>query len=286
MNNVNFWENSYSKLKQGVFNFMNETNFKRFVMIIKSTGFIDSKMIRSQNTLNFAYIVYLKLRAKETDQGLIETYVRKWFVYSILTGRYSGSPESMFDFDIKQIENKTFGEYLKEKEDGELSDAFWNVNLVQRLDTSVASSPFFNVYLASQVKNNDRGFLSKEISVNNLILHRGDIHHIFPRNYLKKAGLTRSKYNQIANYVYMQQEVNIKVGNKAPNIYFEEVKDQCEGGALKYGAISDRNDLKNNLDENCIPESIFEMTIDNYQDFLNQRRRLMAKKIKEYYYSL
>lgn len=279
-------ENSYSKLKQGVFNFMNETNFKRFVMIIKSTGFIDSKMIRSQNTLNFAYIVYLKLRAKETDQGLIETYVRKWFVYSILTGRYSGSPESMFDFDIKQIENKTFGEYLKEKEDGELSDAFWNVNLVQRLDTSVASSPFFNVYLASQVKNNDRGFLSKEISVNNLILHRGDIHHIFPRNYLKKAGLTRSKYNQIANYVYMQQEVNIKVGNKAPNIYFEEVKGQCEGGALKYGAISDRNDLKNNLDENCIPESIFEMTIDNYQDFLNQRRRLMAKKIKEYYYSL
>ena len=279
-------ENSYSKLKQGVFNFMNETNFKRFVMIIKSTGFIDSKMIRSQNTLNFAYIVYLKLRAKETDQGLIETYVRKWFVYSILTGRYSGSPESMFDFDIKQIENKTFGEYLKEKEDGELSDAFWNVNLVQRLDTSVASSPFFNVYLASQVKNNDRGFLSKEISVNNLILHRGDIHHIFPRNYLKKAGLTRSKYNQIANYVYMQQEVNIKVGNKAPNIYFEEVKDQCEGGALKYGAISDRNDLKNNLDENCIPDSIFEMTIDNYQDFLNLRRRLMAKKIKEYYYSL
>lgn len=279
-------ENSYSKLKQGVFNFMNETNFKRFVMIIKSTGFINSKMIRSQNALNFAYIVYLKLRAKETDQGLIETYVRKWFVYSILTGRYSGSPESMFDFDIKQIENKTFGEYLKEKEDGELSDAFWNVNLVQRLDTSLASSPFFNVYLASQVKNNDRGFLSKEISVNNLIQHRGDIHHIFPRNYLKKAGLTRSKYNQIANYVYMQQEVNIKIGNKAPNIYFGEVKDQCGGGSLKYGAISHPNDLKNNLDENCIPESIFEMTIDNYQDFLNQRRRLMAKKIKEYYYSL
>ena len=279
-------ENSYSKLKQGVFNFMNETNFKRFVMIIKSTGFIDSKMIRSQNALNFAYIIYLKLRAKETDQGLIETYVRKWFVYSILTGRYSGSPESMFDFDIKQIENKTFGEYLKEKEDGELSDAFWNVNLVQRLDTSVSSSPFFNVYLASQVKNNDRGFLSKEISVNNLIQHRGDIHHIFPRNYLKKAGLTRSKYNQIANYVYMQQEVNIKVGNKAPNIYFGELKDQCEGGHLKYGAILDRNDLKKNLDENCIPDSIFEMTIDNYQDFLSQRRRLMAKKIKEYYYSL
>ncbi len=279
-------EESFRKLKDGVFNFMNETNFKRFVMIIKSAGFVNTKMIRSQNALNFAYIVYLKLRARGIDQGLIETYVRKWFVYSVITGRYSGSPESMFDFDIKQIENKTFDQYLQEKEDGELSDAFWDVNLVQRLDTSVASSPFFNVFLASQVKDNDRGFLSKEISVNNLIMHRGDIHHIFPKNYLKKAGLTRSKYNQIANYVYMQQEVNIKVGNKAPETYFSEVLEQCHSGELKYGAIATKEELSKNLKENCIPESVFSMTIENYQEFLMARRKLMAKKIKAYYYSL
>jgi len=279
-------EKSFKKLKDGVFNFMNETNFKRFVMIIKSAGFIDTKMIRSQNALNFAYIAYLKLRAKGTDQGLIEIYVRKWFVYSILTGRYSGSPESMFDFDIKQIESKTFDQYLQEKEDGELSDAFWDVNLVQRLDTSVASSPFFNVFLAAQVKNKDRGFLSKEISVNNLIMHRGDIHHIFPKNYLKKAGLTRSRYNQIANYVYMQQEVNIQVGNKAPEVYFSEILEQCRTGEFKYGAISNKNELSKNLEENCIPESVFTMTIENYQDFLIERRKLIAKKIKDYYYSL
>lgn len=279
-------EESFRKLKEGVFNFMNETHFKRFVMIIKSAGFVDTRMIRSQNAINFAYIVYLKLRAKGTDPGLIETYVRKWFVYSILTGRYSGSPESMFDFDIKQIENKTFDQYLQEKEDGELSDAFWNVNLVQRLDTSVASSPFFNVFLASQVKNNDRGFLSKEISVNNLIMHRGDIHHIFPRNYLKKAGLSRGRYNQIANYVYMQQEVNIQVGNKAPDIYFAEVLEQCHSGELKYGAIKDIHDLHENLKQNCIPQSVFTMTIEDYQEFLGERRKLMAQKIKEYYYSL
>lgn len=279
-------EESFNKLKSGVFHFMNETNFKRFVMIIKSAGFVDSRMIRSQNALNFAYIIYLTLRAKGTDAGLTETYVRKWFVYSILTGRYSGSPESMFDFDIKQIDNKTFDQYLQEKEDGELSDAFWDVNLVQRLDTSVSSSPFFNVFLAAQVKANDRGFLSKEISVNNLILHRGDIHHIFPRNYLKKAGLTRRRYNQIANYVYMQQEVNIQVGNKAPEMYFSEVLEQCHSGELKYGAITDIHDLHENLNQNCIPQSVFTMTIENYQDFLEERRKLMAQKIKDYYYSL
>ncbi|MRX62594.1 GmrSD restriction endonuclease domain-containing protein [Maribacter luteus] len=279
-------EASFKKLSDGVYHFMNETNFKRFVMIIKSAGFISSKMIRSQNAINFAYIVYLKLKAQGESPANIETYVRRWYVYSVLTGRYSGSPESTFDFDIRQIELKSFQDYLQEKEDGELSEAFWNASLVQSLNTSVTSSPYFHVYLASQVRANDKGFLSKEITVGDLITYRGDIHHIFPRNYLKKAGLTRGKYNQIANYVYMQQEVNIQVGAKAPEVYFGEILEQCKGGALKYGGINELDELKTNLGQNCISETIFSMDIDNYEDFLQLRRKLMANKMKEYYFSL
>ena len=96
-------EQSFEKLKLGVMNFMNETNFKRFLMIIKSAGFISPKLIRSQNALNFAYILYLKLRELGVNSVAIESYVKRWFVFSVLTGRYSGSPESVFDFDIKQI---------------------------------------------------------------------------------------------------------------------------------------------------------------------------------------
>jgi hypothetical protein len=277
---------SFAKLSQGVLNFMNETNFKRFLMIIKSAGFINPKMIRSQNVINFAYIVYLKLRAQGENPAKIETYVRKWFVLSMLTGRYSSSPESMFDLDIRQIESRSFGDYLKDKEDAELSEAFWSAGLVQNLNTSVSSSPYFNVFLASQVKGTDKGFLSKEITVGDLITFRGDIHHIFPKNYLKKKGLDRGKYNQIANYVYMQQEVNIQVGDKAPEIYFEQVLEQCHTKELKYGGINNLSDLHKNLDENCIPQSIFTMTIDNYEEFLVARRKLMAEKIKNYYFSL
>jgi hypothetical protein len=84
----------------------------------------------------------------------------------------------------------------------------------------------------------------------------------------------------------MQQEVNIKVGNKAPETYFSEVLNQCHTGELKYGAIATRKELSKNLEENCIPESVFTMTIENYQEFLMERRKLIAKKIKAYYYSL
>jgi hypothetical protein len=52
-------EESFKKLNEGIFNFMNETNFKNFVMILRSAGFVESSMIRSQNTINFAYIILL-----------------------------------------------------------------------------------------------------------------------------------------------------------------------------------------------------------------------------------
>lgn len=279
-------EASFATLKTGVNNFINETNFKRFLMIIKSAGFISPRLIRSQNAINFAYIVYLKLKELGVNSVAIESYVRRWLVYSILTGRYSGSPESAFDFDIKQISQKPFDEYLKEKEEGELSDAFWNASLPQSLDTSVASSPYFHVFLASQVKANDRGFLSKDVLVSDLISLRGDIHHLFPKDYLKKNGLDRRQYNQIANYVYMQSEINIKVGNKPPKDYFEVVKTQMLNGNQQVSGLSNELQLFDNLKMNCVPTEIQEMSIDDYNDFLTLRRKLMATKIKEYYHSL
>lgn len=279
-------EQSFAMLRTGVNDFINETNFKRFLMIIKSAGFISPKLIRSQNAINFAYIVYLKLRVLGVNSVLIESYVRRWFVFSVLTGRYSGSPESLFDFDIKQISQRPFDEYLKEKEEGELSDAFWYASLPQSLDTSVASSPYFHVFLASQVKANDRGFLSKDVSVSDLISLRGDIHHLFPKDYLKKKGFERGKYNQIANYVYMQSEINIKVGNKPPKDYFRLIIDKILNNDNLVTGIETEQDLHENLKMNCVPSEIINMDIDNYSEFLELRRKLMSQKIKDYYFGL
>jgi hypothetical protein len=279
-------EKSFETLKAGVTKFINETNFKRFLMIIKSAGFISPKLIRSQNAINFAYILYLKLKELNINAVSIEHYVRRWFVFSILTGRYSGSPESLFDFDIKQISQRPFDEYLKEKEEGELSDAFWNASLPQSLDTSVASSPYFHVFLASQVKANDKGFLSADVLVSDLISLRGDIHHLFPKDYLKRHGLDRSKYNQIANYVYMQSEINIKVGNKPPKEYLEVIKSQMLTGNQLVSGISNGQQLLANLKMNGVPLEIQQMNVDDYHDFLILRRKLMATKIRDYYHAL
>jgi hypothetical protein len=277
---------TYNRMKSSVMNFMNESHYKKFLMIIRSTGFIIPDMIRSQNSLNFSYIIYLKLRADNVPQAEIGRYVSRWFIFSILTSRYGGSPESTFDYDIKQIANKPFKEYLESVENAELSDAFWTFGLVQRLETSAANSPFLNLFFASLVKSNDKGFLSRDISVQSLIELRGDIHHLFPRDYMKKNERLRAEYNQLANFVLMQQEINIGIGNKSPEIYFNEIKQQCLGGSKKYGAIESVEELHDNLRSHCIPESIFSMNVNHYEDFLKERRSLIAQKIKNYYFKL
>ncbi len=280
-------EDSFNKLRKGVEAFVNEINFKRYLMIIESAGIVDSSLVRSKNVLNFGYILYLSLKDRGLNANKIESIVRRWIVLSMLTGRYSGSPESVIDYDIKRFTEQDPEEFLKNTEAGELSDAFWNTVLVTRLDTSVSSSPYFLVFLMAQVKKGARGFLSKQITVQSLIEQRGDIHHIFPKKYLQKNGVeNRKDYNQIANYAYTQSEINIKIKDHAPYDYMANMRQQIAGVENYYGGITDVDDLQANLTENCIPDGFMEMDVSDYKVFLYQRRKLMAQYIREYYEGL
>ena len=275
-------EDSFNKLKDGMMDFMNKSNFQNFVMIIHSAGFIDLSLIGSQNSLNFAYIIYLALRDAKYPAPDIQKAVRRWFVMSMLRERYSGSPESQFDSDIRQITAQGFERYSEAVMNSELSDAFWDNFIPQEMKTSSIANPSFRVFQAAQVKMNDKGFLSKDITVNDLVLLKGDLHHIYPKEFLKTSGMTKGSYNQIANYVIAQSEINIAIGDKDPAIYFKELVNQCKGGPRKYGAITDMEELKSNLTMHCIPLGILEGPMD-YENFLEQRRKLMARKLKDYF---
>ncbi|MDE7060485.1 MAG: hypothetical protein K2O71_02670, partial [Lachnospiraceae bacterium] len=260
---------------------------KRFLMIVRSTGIIDASLVRSKNVLNFGYILYLSLKDRGIDAAKIESIVRRWIVLSMLTGRYSGSAESAIDYDIKRFMEQDPEQFLKNTEAGELSDAYWNYTLVTNLNTSVSSSPYFLVYLMAQVKGGARGFLSKQINVQSLIEQRGDIHHIFPKKYLQKNGINNRKdYNQIANYVYTQSEINIKIKDDAPCDYMARMKEQVAGEGSFYGGIDSMEDLQKNLEENCVPIEFMDMDVFDFQVFLDERRNKMAAYIRKYYEGL
>ena len=215
-------EDSFRLLTDGVMDFMSEYTFTNFVLAIKSAGFISSKLINSQMTLDFAYTLYLLLNADPSiDKTQIKHYVIKWYVMSTLTSRYITSPETMMDMDIKRIKERGFLNYFSEVEAANLSDTFWNIALVQNLETSVINSPYFNLYLASQIHDGDDALFTSGSKISYLITLIGDVHHIFPKKYLIKNGIKeKSKYNQIANYTYLDTQVNKAIGDDSPYSYF------------------------------------------------------------------
>lgn len=276
-------EDSFRKLKNGILAFVNETHFDRITMILRSAGFISSDLISSQNAVNFAYILYLRGRKEHVPPAELEQLVRRWYAMSVLRGRYSGSPESQFDFDIRQIDSRGVKDYVNAVIPNELPDSFWTGMLPQFMDTSSIKSPYFLCYKAAQVKLGDKGFLSRDITVRDLLLNRADVHHVFPRQYLKDKGLTSSSYNQIANYVIAQSEINIAIGAKAPLVYFDELRQQIDGGATRYGGITDQQEMFANLESNCIPAGVLQGAVPDYLGFLEIRRHLMAQKIKSWF---
>jgi hypothetical protein len=279
-------EASFGRLKQGILAFINKTHFDRITMILRSAGFVTSDLIGGQNAVNFAYILYLRGRAENVHAADLERLVRRWYSMSILRGRYTGSPETAFDFDIRQVEARGLVAYANAVIEAELPESFWTGMLPQLMDTSSGQSPYFLAYKAAQVKLGDKGFLSRDITVLDLLMNRSDVHHVYPRNHLKKQGLSRGRYNQIANFVLAQSEINIAIGDKAPEQYFKEVAEQCAGGKKKYGGITDATDLRGNLRMSCLPESFLDGEVPTYDDFLDERRKLMARKIKVWFETL
>lgn len=281
-------EDSYQKLDKGIQNYISKYNFSQFILAIKGAGFMSTKLLNSKMTLDFAYTLYLiLLEDKSIENAQIKRYVQKWFVLSTLTSRYIGSPETMMDSDMRNINEKGFLNFLNEIEASLLSETFWNITLPQNLESSSINSPAFNIFLAAQINLNCNSMLMNGTKISDLISISGDIHHIFPKAYLKKNGINlKIKYNQVANYIYLDTQVNKAIKDDPPSVYFPKILNQCETGNIVLGNISSIDNLYKNLEENAIPIDILNMDVTCYDDFLVERRKLMAKLIEKYYKNL
>ena len=281
-------EDSYRKLEKGILAFINEYHYEQFILAIKGAGFKSSKLLNSMMTLDFAYYLFLKLSDDASiPKNQVKRLVQKWFVLSTLTGRYISSPETAMSRDIRNIEEKGFLTFFNEIERSVLPDTFWEVTLPQNLETSSVNSPAFNTFLAAQINLNKNSLFMHGTMISDLLNISGDVHHIFPKAYLKSNGVTtRSRYNQVANYTYLDTQVNKAISDDSPLDYFKTVIQQFDSGSPQIGNIMDEESLNINIAENALPYDIINMTVKDYDEFLIKRRHLMAKMIEEYYKNL
>lgn len=279
---------SFAKLHDGVIKFMHKGNFQDFTAALRSAGFVSPAIISSKGAVNFAYNLYLTLKEDGSIPSTdVKRWVQRWYVMSVLTGRYSGSSESIMDRDMRGIADRGFVSFYNEIAASQLSDNFWSVTLPQSLTTTSIRTGAWMVYVASQVRAADNTLFTNGFKVADVIGNVGDIHHIFPKAYLRKEiDAPQRLYNQIANYTYLEKRINIAIGEKSPGEYFSQARAAIIEGKPYFGDISDEETLALSLKANCIPEGVFHMTAKDYETFLAERRALMAQKIRRYFEDL
>lgn len=265
---------NYAKMQAGATLVFNKSNFQRYLMILRDMGMRNSGKLGlvGHGVFNFGYILFLYLhRSTNLSQEKIVSYLKRWIIMSALTGRYSGSSETITESDLKMISRDANPiNVLDDILDREMNDSFWNGTLPNMLRVQSTQASSWRIFQMSQIYGKDTAWLAKDTSTETVMLEEGNIHHIFPQAYLRKNGFSKGDINQIANYVWVTQPKNLEISDKAPKDY-----------------LSDENIIEfmseTNNRENAIPEEIVDYDFHNYSDFLNQRRHLMAKKMREFY---
>lgn len=265
---------NYEKMQAGATLVFNKSNFQRYLMILRDMGMRNSGKLGlvGHGVFNFGYILFLYLhRITNLSQEKIASYLKRWIIMSALTGRYSGSSETITESDLKMISRDANPiNVLDDILDREMNDSFWNGTLPNMLRVQSTQASSWRIFQMSQIYGKDTAWLAKDTSTETVMLEEGNIHHIFPQAYLRKNGFSKGDINQIANYVWVTQPKNLEISDKAPKDY-----------------LSDENIIEfmseTNNRENAIPEEIVDYDFHNYSDFLNQRRHLMAKKMREFY---
>lgn len=261
---------------------LDNTNWQSFLKVLIGCGYKDVDLISSKNAVLYSYILYL---IGKINYGVstfdLQKIIGRWFVMTSITGRYSSSPETIFEKDlnkIKEFDSGSFATVLEKIITDNLTNDFWEATLVSQMETSSARSPEANAFYASQNKLGSQILFSNKL-VGDLYdpslktkKKRLEKHHIFPRNYLiSKYGLDKNKdkakINQIANLTFLEFEDNIEISDSEPREYFNIVKKRFS-----------EEELNKILSQHAIPSNFYEM---EYDVFLQERRKLMATVIRK-----
>lgn len=284
--NMDRAKEGFAKLREGVFDYVEEENFLSFIEAIKETGFITEKMLPSHNILNYLYAFYLKA-ARVSAMNLEErkSFMRRWFIMSIMTGRYQGTAETAIIKDIQSIDEKNPREVLESIEMTRLGDSFFSSTLKEKLKVTGTRSIFYSIYLAALIRTNTKALYSKEILVKDLLEEKIDKTLLFTKAYLQKHG-AKGDATELANMVFMDKDVKTALKRKAPNEYGGILLDYCEKKMSIGKEVLTEEELFDSMRENCVPKTIFTMETSQFPLFLEVRRKMMAEKIREYYRSL
>lgn len=191
-----------------------------------------------------------------------------WYAQAGMWGRYSGSPESTIESDLLVLQETPDTEDPIDRLLTELRR--WRGSLhVEALNFHGATrgNRFYSVlYMLTRMGQ------ARDL-YDGLPLRKGsqlELHHIFPKHQLHKAGHDRKARNALANFCFLARETNYKIRRRKPAEYLAEIADKYPGVLESQWIPTDQNLWK----------------VDNYDYFLNARKQLLAEAANELLNSL
>jgi len=276
-------EEQFMKLKIAQEKALNLSYWHEYMKCIRAAGFISGREISSQANLLYTYVLFLIGRIEYGLSGhKLRKVIAQWFFMSSITGRYTGSSESAMESDLARFrsvkEGEEFLQILQNICSLELTDDYWKISLPNALATSSPRSPSLFAYNAALVLLNANALFS-ELKVADLldpsiVSHKSGVerHHLFPKGYLAKLNITDIREtNQIANYAYVEYADNIKISDQSPREYLPKIK------------VGDKEAQKRANYHHALPSN---WEVMDYNRFLEKRRELIAKVIRDGYNKL
>ena len=272
---------NFDILKAKLPDVMSVNNWHEFLKAIMEAGYLTDSMILSKNAIYYTYSMYLIARDRfNAPNSGNKALASLWFFHAALTSLYSNSYETVAEGHLNAIAKcSTLEEYRRfilSRVCERLTDDYFSITLpgADGLAVSGSGNNAWYAYVASlNILGTKTLFSHSSLPVSALFMPGADgthkaleKHHLFPKAYLKAQGYSDTQINQMANYAYIDWNDNVKILDEAPAVYYPAV---CEGMTHEAIAIME--------DENALPHGWQNMS---YDEFLLQRRKLMAQIIK------
>jgi hypothetical protein len=197
--------------------------------------------------------------APGVEEGLL-----RWFYVASLRARYTGSGETAMDEDMKAV---TQGDPIGSLMSNALPGGRWSPVTSDEFDDAGWRNPLFPLTYAAARKAGAKDWfrgitLATDVAGEE---HEIQIHHVFPKALLKHAKVSRHDRDEIANLAFLAARPNRSISAQPPSVYLPK--------------ISEKHPER--LKAQCIPmdESLWQL--DRYQDFLAERRTLLAKAVND-----
>lgn len=267
---------AFETLGRGVRAFVSEENYKGFLKALRRAGYTSERLLYSQAVLNYCYAMYLLMDMEGLSSDKKESLMGRWMTMCLITGHYQSAPDTVVMKDYKEIREAGMESYLRQIEELRLGEEFFASVLPEKFTSTTARTAPYLAYLAAQTASGTLSLYSGENTVGGLYAAKAEAYQILPKAYLEKCGFkTRETYGQVANLTYISKDVKAIVRRKSPANYREELEKQLSA-----------EEIQASLAANDIPENIFDADAGSVPEILAERRRKMARKIQNHYYSL